>query len=239
MTSGQSASLNSRTFELTLLPDRLSAIDETTRGQHIYLSDDDRCYYFGEYFAYKGYQGGSTNQLILNFKIKPSELLRNPARRHYKEGAINTIKTALGRTVGSQSLQKYTWTPIPPSKVAGHPDHDDRVLRTLSLAFPDIAMDVRPLLHQVESTEGDHAGNRIAPADLSAILAVDRDLLRSKPLREGIALFDDVVTTGKHFVCCKQALRRAGVDVPIIGVFVARRILHAASVDDFEDPASD
>lgn len=47
---------------------RLTKIDELTRGQHYHLSEDDTCYFFGEYTARKGYAFSNTNNLIHNFK---------------------------------------------------------------------------------------------------------------------------------------------------------------------------
>ena len=55
-----------------MLPERLTGIDDTNRGQHYYLEEGDRCWFIGEYFAGKGYEGGGTNQLIFNLKCKPT-----------------------------------------------------------------------------------------------------------------------------------------------------------------------
>ena len=49
-------------------PDRFTEIDELTRPYHYWLTDDDRCYFLGEYTAGRGYSYSQTNQLILNFK---------------------------------------------------------------------------------------------------------------------------------------------------------------------------
>jgi hypothetical protein len=217
-----------------LLPERLTRVDETNRGQHCFLTEDDTCYYFGEYFAYKGYKAAYTNQLVLNLKIKPSILLRNPARRRHKETAITEVATALRKAISSESVSRFTWIPIPPSKTIAHPDYDDRLVRILEAAFSGMGADTRLLLRQTADTDGDHSGNRLSPNDLAAILSIDNQAAHSRDFRPGIALFDDVLTTGKHFTCCKQALRQTGYTGPIIGVFVARRILPDPLMD-FED----
>lgn len=49
-------------------PKRLTEIDDLTRQEHSFLTEDDRCFYFGEYSARAGYAAGPTNQLIHNFK---------------------------------------------------------------------------------------------------------------------------------------------------------------------------
>ena len=38
-----------------VFPDRFTEIDELTRPDHSWLTDDDRCYFLGEYTARQGY----------------------------------------------------------------------------------------------------------------------------------------------------------------------------------------
>ncbi|SRR5258706_1364355 len=220
----------------TLLPDRLTWIDLTNRDDHPFLQEGDRCLFFGEYFAGKGYQGGGTNQLIFNYKCKPSVAVTNPGRHGHKERAVASIAAGLRKALAQQNAERITWVPIPPSKAVGHPDYDDRLVRALSAAFSGYNMDIRPLLRQTTSTEADHtSSDRLTPDMLHALLEVDVAALNSEPLRQGLVLFDDVLTTGKHFKCCERRLREVmPVNVPIIGVFVARRILPKPACD-FED----
>ena len=128
--------------------------------------------------------------------------------------------------VERSSAEQYTWVPIPSSKMEGHPDHDDRMLRALKLAFAGYDVDIRTLLHQTESTEADHVRDeRRSPEELLALLQIDRQSLASKPLKHQIVLFDDVLTTGKHFKCCETKLREVvPTETRIIGMFVARRL---------------
>ena len=65
------------------------------------------------------------------------------------------------------------------------------------------------------------------------VLEIDQAALALHAVRgRGIVLFDDVLTTGKHFKCCQRRLREAlGTAVPIKGVFVARRVLSDPSLD--------
>lgn len=215
-----------------MLPRRLTWIDATNRDAHSYLVEDDRCLFFGEYFAHQGYEGGYTNNLILNFKIKPSALQKNPARRKYKTGAIREVAECL-RNVAGANAAKYTWVPVPPSKAAGDPDYDDRLERTLRAAFDVSVVDIRNVLRQTESTEADHlAGDRLTPEQLSAILDVDTAALAAAPIRErGVILFDDVLTTGKHFKCCKDQLTDRLGNVPVTGLFIARRVPPDVSIE--------
>jgi hypothetical protein len=218
----------------TLLPDRLTWIDQTNRDQHAFLQEGDRCLFFGEYFAGQGYQGGGTNQLIFNLKTLPSIARSNPARRGYKESAIATVAAGLRRVLGRDQVERLTFVPIPPSKTSEHPDYDDRLIRALTAGCVGFDSDVRLLLRRLSSTGSDHnAGARLTPEALHSLLALDSVELASKPIREAIVLFDDVITSGKSFKCCERRLRElVPASIPIIGLFVARRIL-ANPIDDF------
>jgi predicted amidophosphoribosyltransferase len=218
-----------------LLPDRLTQIDDTNRGDHPYLEEADRCFYFGEYFAGKSYKGGPTNQLVFNFKCKPTVAAANVGRAHYKNQAIQTIAGGMRRVIGQQNAERYTWVPIPPSKVIGDPDYDDRMLRALHIAFQGYNTDIRPLVRQTVSTAADHEQeDRLTRDALRAVLAVDLTSLQSVPLRDGIILVDDVLNSGKHFKESERQLRSAiPGDVAIAGLFVAR-CLHQDPADEFE-----
>lgn len=219
-----------------MLPERLTSIDETNREHHAFLEQGDRCFFFGEYFAYKGYQGGGTNQLIFNFKCKPSVAATNPGRRRYKEQAIEFVAAGLRRAMTQADAESMTWVPVPPSKVAGHADYDDRLMRTLAKAFSGYNVDVRSLLRQSMSTEADHnSGSRLTPDALHALMELDIAQLNALPVGQAIVLFDDVLTTGKHFKCCERRLREVvPANVSVLGVFIARRILPDATAE-FED----
>jgi len=220
----------------TLLPDRLTWIDETNRDQHAFLQEGDRCLFFGEYFAGKGYQGGGTNQLMFNFKTLPSIARANPARRSYKESAIATVATGLREVLGRNQIERLTFVPIPPSKTPDHPDYDDRLTRALTMGCAGFNSDIRLLLRRLSSTESDHrAGARLTPEALHSLLELDFAAVAAKPVCEAIVLFDDVITTGKSFKCCERRLREViPATIPITGLFVARRILRNP-FDDFEN----
>jgi hypothetical protein len=210
-----------------LHPDRVTWIDETNRDVHYFLKEGDRCLFFGEYFAEKGWEGGETNQLIHNLKIEPTVAIKNPHRGAHKERAIRTVAAGVRKVIERSSAEQNTWVPIPSSKIKGHPDCDDRMLRALKLAFAGYDVDIRTLLHQTESTEADHIRNeRLSPEELLALLQIDQESLASKPLKLQIVLFDDVLTTGKHFKCCESKLREfIPTETRIMGLFVARRLL--------------
>jgi predicted amidophosphoribosyltransferase len=83
--------------------------------------------------------------------------------------------------------------------------------------------DVRELLYQRESVEATHLADvRPGIAEIAANLEIDESTCSPAP--RSIALFDDVVTTGKHFRAAKQVLEDRFPGVPIYGIFVARRV---------------
>lgn len=167
--------------------------------------------------------------MIFNYKCPPSTAAQKAARARYKEAAVADIAAGLRSAIARPSAEQITWLPIPPSKAQGHADYDDRLTRTLRMAFAGYNADIRQLLRQTASTEADHAaGNRLDPEELYGLLQVDQTAIAARPIQGTIALFDDVLTTGKHFKCCERPLREVlPADVTIIGVFVARRILSA------------
>jgi hypothetical protein len=224
-----------------LLPDRPTWIDDTNRAQHYRLGPDDPCLFFGEYFAGKGYQGGGTNQLIMNLKIKPTVVRQNPPRGRYKEQAILEVAGHLRRVLGVRDKEQWTWVPVPTSKCPEHPDYDDRLHRILGGALQGHNADLRPLLRQTRSTEADHeAQSRLSPEDLYNLLEVDHSILAQGPIRtRGIILFDDVLTTGKHLKCCGRRLLEVVPGTRIVGMFIARRVLDLVSAASEFEPISD
>ena len=120
---------------------------------------------------------------------------------------------------------------MPPSRDRSDPEHDDRLSCVLSRAFHGYDVDIRCLLEQAESTLPDHRrhSRRLSAAGLYSILRLDRRELGKQPLRRRVVVFDDLLTTGKHFKCAERRLQQdAGLRMPIHGCFLARRLLSAA-----------
>ena len=208
------------------LPAMLTALDAPKRLEHAFLCASDRCAYLAPYLAGGGYQAGACNQLIRNFKCEPSIARHNPQRRRHKHHAITMLAQWLRGAVTREAAERSTWVPIPPSKRRGDPDYDDRLTRTLSVAFHAYDVDVRSLLYQFENTVPDHAGpTRLSATALYDNLRLDVEALNARPIRGRIALFDDVLTTGKHYKCCERRLREALPCTPIAGVFLTRRVI--------------
>lgn len=209
---------------------RLSKIDDSNRADHTRLTDGDQCLYLFEYTSGKGYSFSATNGLISNLKKKPS--LRGRPGYQYKQQAINKCAAALGGTLNPAWLDEATLVPVPGSKMLGHPDYDDRVERMCRGIRANI--DVRSLVRQTSSTEASHeagAGNRVTVEQLLAVYKIDEALARQPP--RSIGIIDDVLTAGTHFRAMDDLLPRRFPNVPIVGIFVARRVF-PNPFDDFD-----
>ena len=74
--------------------------------------------------------------------------------------------------------------------------------------------------------------DRPTPAELEARYLPDPSQFHPKP--RILAVVDDMITTGAHYVAIRNILRRQYPDVPIMGIFIARRVPEAVDVEDFE-----
>lgn len=212
-----------KTFGARLVDDiRLSLIDESNRDDHSRLTDDDSCYYLFEYTSHRGYSFSSTNQLIANLKKKPSTA--GQQSYHYKGRAIATCGRHLGAALNPGWLGGATLVPVPGSKVQGHPDYDDRIER-ICRAMRQPPPDVRALVVQIESTNASHEvsdGERVNVDELLAVYAINEAL--AAPVPSAIAIVDDVLTAGTHYRAMHITLSARFPNVPIIGLFIARRL---------------
>jgi len=212
-------------------PRRLTEIDDLTRPDHFYLTPEDACYFLGEYTARKGYAFSPTNQLVLNFKKSLDK--RGTAQWKYKERAVSEAATAFRIALTGNLLDCVTLVPIPPSKAKTDPLYDDRLVRMLHAIRPRTPLDVRELILQRVSTVAVHdQEDRLRPEEIQANHAIDQTLLNPKP--QDIALVDDVLTTGAHFRAACAVVKQVFPDVPIVGLFIARRVPEAVDFEEFE-----
>ena len=211
-------------------PRRLTKIDDLTRPDHSYLTATDVCYFLGEYTARKGFAFSATNHLVFNLKKGMDR--RGRPEWPYKAIAIQTVAEALRAALNDRARQTLTFVPAPPSKAKTDPLYDDRLAQVLRGVWPGQATDVRELIVQPTSSDAAHdRDNRPRPAELEARYVIDRGLLR--PVPKILAVVDDLVTTGAHFVAIRNMLRREFPDSQIVGIFIARRVPEAADVEDF------
>jgi hypothetical protein len=201
---------------------RLSLIDDTSRGDHYHLTADDICYYLYEYTSHRDYSFSATNNLISNLKKKPSQA--GQAHYWYKGQAIASCGRALGGALNPQWLAGATLVPVPGSKAPGHADHDDRIERICRL-MRQPPPDVRALVRQGASTNASHEvaqGDRVTVEELLELYTIDEAL--AQPAPQAIGIVDDVLTAGTHFRAMHSVLSAQFPGVPIVGLFVARRV---------------
>ena len=198
-----------------------TAIDDHLRPLHAHLTDRDQCYFLREYTSGRGYAHSETNRLIHNLK-KPPDRCGRPEWR-YKELAIQQIAREFRDNLDLARLQRVTLVPMPPSKARGDPLYDDRMLRVLRAMDVEGQLDIRELLVCAVSTDAAHvAAPRPSIDRLVANFIVDEPIAAPTPTT--IALVDDVLTTGAHFVAAKTALTRRFPGVTVRGLFAARRV---------------
>jgi hypothetical protein len=204
---------------------RLSQIDELTRSDHSYLAEADQCYFIGEYTARAGYEHSSTNDLILNFK-KPPSRRSNEREWRYKVAAVERAARMFREVLDEAWLRKATLCPVPPSKAKGDSEYDDRMLWMLGLIGS--GLDVRELVLQRATIRSSHgAQHRPTPEELAANYLLDEACIEPTP--RVIGVFDDLLTTGSHFVTMKQTLVARMPGVRVVGLFLARRVLPATT----------
>ena len=209
------------------MPTRLSKIDELTRPDHTFLETGDECYYLGEYTARRGFSFSATNALINNLR-KPVARRGRPEWK-WKEWAISRSAALLREAMNPAWLEKTTIVPVPPSAVRGSRYFDDRLLRILQEFSRDLRTDFRELVVMTQGVEPSHlSGIRTSIEELIECMAVNDAV--SAPTPASIAIFDDVLTTGRHFKAVESVLRARFPGLPIVGIFIARRVPESSPI---------
>ncbi len=205
---------------MTNPPIRLSEIDDATRDAHSRIRIGDRCLYLREKTSGRNYDFSDTNNLISNLK-KP--VTSSPAVKQYKERAIIQCAAEFRGSLNPEWLDEATLVPVPPSKDVADPAYDDRMERICRLIRQ--GQDVRNLVVQTGSMVANHArgaGARVTVEELSSAYSIAEELTNPAPKQIGVV--DDMLTTGTHFRAMHEVLSKRFPGVPIIGLFVARRI---------------
>lgn len=198
-----------------------TAVDDLLRPLYAHLAATDQVYFLREYTSGRGFTHSETNRLILNLKKAPDRRGRTEWR--YKEEAIRQVAREFRESLTLQRLHSVTFVPMPPSKRKDDPLYDDRMLRVLHAFDEERHLDIRELLVLAESTEPAHAtAARPSIEQLIANLEIEEDF--SHPPPTSIALVDDVLTTGAHFVAAKRVLTARFPGLSVRGLFVARRV---------------
>ena len=182
---------------------------------HHYIRDADYCLYRREYVSGYGYQGGPTNQLVLNFKKSPSK--KGTPEWRYRKQAIMSFKTEIEKLFKMDL--RISITAIPSSKHSSHLEYDNR--------FEDLFNELlksRPNLNTewpIEIKQTSHASHTEGTRNPEHIKRnyVWRGF-EKKP--KTLCVFDDVLTSGAHFRAVSDFLRKNGYKGRIIGIFWSR-----------------
>ena len=214
-----------------MMPPRLTVVGDLERPDHSHLPEDAVCYFWGEYTPRRHIDGPAwnyspTNQLVSNFKKKMDR--RQQPDWRYKLAAIQEIAVAFAGFWDWQALhqQGVALIPVPPSKARNDPLYDPRMLQMLNAlqARTGLPLDVRDCLSFSGIYGASHENEeRPTPAQLYAALSFDAVAGRVNSPPSAILLFDDMLTTGAHFVAASRKLREVFPGVEIVGQFVARR----------------
>lgn len=207
-----------------------SQIDDTTIGDHARLLASDRIFYLFEYTSGRDYSFSATNGLISNLKKKPS--LKLTPQYKYKLRAIRACGHHLSGAINHDWLDGATLVPVPPSKAAGHADYDDRMAEICAAIPAQFALDVRKLVVQTQSTDAAHeSDHRPSVEELLALYEIDEVLTAPPPTR--IAIIDDVLTAGTHYRAMHIKLAERFPGVPLVGMFIARRVFPQIDLAEF------
>lgn len=215
---------------------QLIEIDDLTRGLHWHIRPEDACYYLREHISHGGFQASETNQLIANLKKKLDR--KGKSDWGYKERAIRQAARELHSALDPNGWEGIAIVPIPPSKAKTDPLYDDRMLQVARGAFAGTAAAVRELLYQDQTLQAFHeTEDRRDVALLTQHFRVDESLCWPAP--RGVIVLDDVLTTGAHFRAAKAVLQQRFGEIPVLGIFIARRVFPQKppdpSGDDFLD----
>lgn len=216
------------------MPPRLTVVGEQERPDHWYLPADAQCFFWGEYTPYEHTQGkrwnfSATNQLIANFKKSVDRRDRSDWR--YKQQAIRQVATAFSRFWKWAEIHqnhRLALIPIPPSKPRHDPLYDTRMVDMLNqlAQLVGLPLDIRDCL----SFSGEHAAShegpqRPSPDELYAALQFEPTAGRPHEPPGPVFLFDDMLTTGAHYVAVTRRLAEVYPGIQVIGNFVARRLI--------------
>lgn len=212
------------------LSDKLTRIDQTLIGDHSKLNPSDECYFWLEYTSGKPFSFGRGNQLVSNLKKKPSS--SNQYELGYKTKAIDECSTFFRAAVSTEWMAEATLVPMPGSKTPGHPDFDNRMTRIINGITPAATQRLRPLVRFKTSIPASHEcepGKRPSVEELIQNMEIAEEYANPNPVRIGV--FDDVITAGVHFRAISTVLNARFPGVPVVGIFVARRVF---AHDDFD-----
>jgi len=90
------------------------------------------------------------------------------------------------------------------------------------------AADIRELIVQKANMPASHEGQRASVEELITNYQIDSAYSAPAP-RGRVVIFDDVLTTGRHYKAALQLLAPNFANVTFRGLFIARRVVRPAA----------
>lgn len=204
-------------------------IDELSRRDHYFIGSEEACYYFGEYTARHGHALGPTNELVHHLQQPVNQGGPGPDIR--KERAIRQCARMLKSAFEPSELAALTFVPLPLARHREHPQYDNRIRRMLRSMAEGV--DVRELLELIPPHDGaEGPAPRAGPDALYAGMQVTQRLLSPRP--RTLFLVSDVLITGAAFIAAKRHLAQWLPDVPVYGLFIARKLLDTDPIPNYD-----
>ena len=206
-------------------------IDETER-RALLLDDSDMCFYYLVRTS-GGWSASDANSRIDDFK-KPVTSSRAALR--YKDEEIARFADDVAGLMRTQGFRRLignygpaALVPMPTSSPKGSPGYDARLARLCeAVAGSAEGLYVMDVFDMKAGVTPSHAGGTRNASFLKDAMAIDT---RGKALPKIVILVDDVITTGSHYVACRDLIYEESPESVVIGVFLA---LHRSDWVDYE-----
>lgn len=195
------------------------------------LGEDDLCFYYLVRTS-GGFSASLANSRIENFKKDPARFRDRPDVWRYKTGAVSEFANDLRGFLVDMlppGHRTVALVPMPTSKPRSHEHYDSRLVDMCRQAIDGYAGDavLEDVLDVAEAIPAAHEGGSRDVCTLMSRMTVGQ--LSCRP--SVVFLVDDVITTGAHYLACKQMIQRVCVGVPIVGVFLA---VHKSDMVDYD-----
>lgn len=193
--------------------------------ENLQLDKSDYCFFYLERTS-GGYLASEANQRIKNFK-HDVKYKSNPTVWGYKQREIERFADDVCDLLNGDAFKsifvQYPSTalvPIPTHHPKKDALYDSRLFDMCSIIASRIdALNVEDVFDMAEAVTPAHAGGSRNISSIGASIILG-DFSRRPNL---IILVDDVLTTGAHYVACRNKIRAVYPSVPIIGIFLAKQ----------------
>lgn len=181
------------------------------------LSTNDICYYYYDHTE-GGYSQSRANQLVFNLK-KPLTR-RGKSDWHYKIEAIEAFAENLASLMVrvQKSPLSISLIAMPTSKNRQSDDYDDRIVQVVKQASDQTGIPWLDCFETLADTQPVHlGGTRSATAIRNNLALNDSDERLAN--YDACVLVDDVLTSGSHFIACKELLKSTYPHLQVVGAF--------------------